>query len=697
MNDPAKKSPFINAAVVILCAWVGFVIVRFFREFPYGLQDVWWSIRNFRVPLFGDLYKLIAAFKHLFILSLLLAIGLLAGRRVLRLLGVMQRDRSEDKWTFIQNALLALGLGWGALMYLVLLLSSLRILYPGAVWGLLVVLFVICLPELRSLFAELKMMFSRARPGQSGKAVRVMQGVGVVALLLLAIVALSPDIPHDAMVYHLNIPRLYVKAHGIVPLPYNVFSNMFLNTEMLYSLALSIDDYQLANLIHYAFGVATVLFLYASAVRICGNPTAVVAALMFLLSPIVLLEMPVAWVDVAMVFYFLLALECLLRWRLRDDGRYFVLLGIFGGIFAGIKYMSFPGIVSLCALIAATQLVSQEKRLGRTVRSLALFTAIVTAFVSPYLMKNYLITGNPVYPVAYSLFGGRWLTADLAERIRVAHLSAHLTRPGWWRSLGLPWEITMHPPRFGNLLTPLWLMLLPFAAFIRPRTPVMKGTAVVCAVYFLVWACLVPDARFLMPIFPLLSLLCAWAVVGLPRNASLARPLAQWVRAGLLAVCGLIWGVFVCLYVLPIPSMFGPVVWGAESREEFLSREVPNFAAFQFINESLPADARLLFIFENRGFFCDRPYIGDTFYQASGMLTIVRECGSAAAFRERLREMGITHILLNWTFRREYPAPKISERSDARLMADLDILDEFMRRYCVRLFSSDGAVVYAVQ
>ena len=67
---------------------------------------------------------------------------------------------------------------------------------------------------------------------------------------------------------------------------------------------------------------------------------------------------------------------------------------------------------------------------------------------------------------------------------------------------------------------------------------------------------------------------------------------------------------------------------------------------FGAIDQRLPADARLLFVNINRGFFCRREYIADSFFEASQTAAMLRDLARRGDLRAGLRELGITHVLI---------------------------------------------------
>ncbi|RJP68511.1 MAG: phospholipid carrier-dependent glycosyltransferase [Candidatus Abyssobacteria bacterium SURF_17] len=692
--------------LLLFCAlvlWAAVVLVRFFQEHPLEPQHVWQLIRTFRFPLPSrNLSNIASSLKHLILASLLIATGVLGGSCVLYAAKLKPAGNFlNEKWNFIQYLLLALGLGWGILMYVIFLLGIAGALYSGVVWGVIGVMLLIGLSQAPSLMKEFASIY---RIGASERG-SVLERLGKVALfiimVLLATIALAPSITHDAMVYHLNVPRVYAHEHGIVPIPYNLFSNTVLNVEMLYAAALLIDEFILANLIHYALGVGAIAFLYGFARATFGRATAILAVLILVLNPPVLNEMPIAYVDMAMMFYFLLAASCLWRWRTEGSEGWFRLFCVFAGIFAGIKYTALHGLISLGVLLIVSELTSRGRLTGAIVKRAAIFGATVAVLVLPYLVKNYVVTGNPFYPLMYDLFDGRWLAPRQVERM-LAYVSAHGMGRDFRSFAALPWNITIFGKagfeNFDTTVTPLWLILLPAFVLVRRKPAVLKWSAPLCVIYFISWAASTHITRYLMPIFPVLSLMCAHTIVAMGKGISkLPRPLTLAFKAAALAACGLVWFSFAYFYPLLVPSEFGAAVWGDEKAEDFLARKVPNYPVFQYINENLPPDARLMFLWDNRGFFCERPQIGDSVFEAPSMLELAHKAGSTAAFREKLCEMRITHILLNELFFVRFPPFSVSEEDKARIAADIEMLERFLAEYCVPLFSADGATVFALR
>jgi hypothetical protein len=701
-RDRQKKN-LKATALAVLAVWAALVLFRFFQEHPIGIQDLVQVIRMSKLPpLPSDLTKIALTAKHVLLAFTLLVVGIMTGRLLLRLIGIERiGDLSADRWEIVQRLVLALGLGWGLLMYLTLLLGAVGGLYTAAVWGVLILLFLICMRDLPSLYADLKIIAARSESERPAPLARLAAVVLGGMLLLLAVIAVAPGITHDAMVYHLNVPRQYVLAHRIIPIPFDLFSNTFLNVEMLYTAALLLDDFILANLMHYILGIGVLAFLYSFARANFGPAVAGVATLMFFFNKTFLDQMTMAYIDIGMTFYFMLAMFCLWKWKTGGDGRWLALLYVFAGIFAGMKYTSIYGLVTISVIIAAVSLGTGERRIATTIKNLGLYGLTVTIFVLPYLVKNYVISGNPVYPVAFNLFGGHWLVPEQVERMLV-YVDSHGMGRDWLHMLTLPWNITVYGDvgfeNFDAKITPLWLILFPVLLITRPNPPLVRWMALTSVIYFLSWAAYTHITRYMMPMFPLLSLACAYAIVTLhERAASRSKILGRNVKQAIALVCGVVWLSFGYFYPTRVLGEFGPVVWGRQERDEFLREKVFNYKVFKYINENLPPDARLVFFWDNRGFFCDRPKIGDSVIEAPTMIELLHQAGSAEAFHRKLVDEGFTHVMYNSLFHGKFPTHTISEQDEQRLQADLKFFREFLKEYCEPLYESDLATVYALR
>jgi hypothetical protein len=91
--------------------------------------------------------------------------------------------------------------------------------------------------------------------------------------LPLFLLALSPHAPWDAAAYHLALPKHFIAAGGFRPVPMNVYSNWPLGTELLFAVAMLVQDHVLAKLLHFGFGLLSLhaVFLACRCSRPCSS------------------------------------------------------------------------------------------------------------------------------------------------------------------------------------------------------------------------------------------------------------------------------------------------------------------------------------------------------------------------------------------------------------------------------------------
>ena len=92
-------------------------------------------------------------------------------------------------------------------------------------------------------------------------------------------------------------------------------------------------------------------------------------------------------------------------------------------------------------------------------------------------------------------------------------------------------------------------------------------------------------------------------------------------------------------------------VWNGYAADAEGYRRLAVYDEMEFINRNLPDDARILFLNTNQGFFCNREYLADSFFEASQIGSWLRRAGGVPELRTMLLERGVTHLLFddrNW-------------------------------------------------
>lgn len=577
-------------------------------------------------------------------------LGTALGRRVAgRLLA--------DETPMVRVALGA-GLGLGLLSLLTLGLGLVGGLQPAIAWGLILILALLLRRDLRASLADIRTgVHSQAVPLPWPKdGFQRWLAVYVAASLLLAfLVALAPPTAWDALVYHLTGPRLFIEAGRVthvVDLPYLGFPQL---GEMGFTLGMLLAGDGVTSLLHFGYGLLGVIITAALARRAFGPAVAWQGAALLLSVPSLLWLMSRAYVDVTLLFYATAAFYALIRWRdLRAQGeagasiRWLRLMGVFCGFCAGVKYTALAVPVALGLSLLWT---SRGDGLRAVVGRLAQFGAITVVFALPWLVENWLTTGNPVYPF---FFPGVYWDAWRAWWYDRPGTGLATTAP--WRLLSAPLEATILGTEGGEpydaTIGPLLLALTPllivvWSALKREERAVAGHMLLFFGLNYGLWliglarSALLVQTRLLLPIFGVVAVLAA---VSLDRLTILRRPqlavdwLARAVVSLTLALL-LFSSLTTFLQINPVP-----VILGLETRDDYLVRRLGTYQLAMVAVNDLPSDSRVVFLWEPRSYSCQVDCWPDALLDRFLHLTYLYP--DAASIADAWREEGVTHVLL---------------------------------------------------
>jgi hypothetical protein len=467
----------------------------------------------------------------------------------------------------------------------------------------------------------------------------------VLALAVAAVCSMDPELKGDAGVYHLTIPKLYIAHGGFFRIPFNVYSNWPLDGEMVFTLAMLLKDHVLANSVQCIFSVFTAYAIFEF-VRVRKSAWYGFMAVLFVLfNHTFMLEAAIAYVDIIQAFFMTTAFIFMMRVNHEPEQRRvcLVLSGISCGIMAGMKVNGLLSVVPIVFWYFVSLPAGNRLRRASVELATCLLPPIVF-LVLPWMVKSVWFTGNPVYPFFYDVFGGPDWSQDCWRQF--AHWQSSV---GMGRTvldyIKLPFRVILSAgegyAHFDGSLNKMWIALLPLSVVAALWDRTVRACLVVSGIYFVCWASASQQLRFLIPIIPVLAIAAALALGGL-----MDRLFARKVVAV---------GGFAAVYCLAAALLMAEVSgsyakaaevagrYGGKDREAVLKSAVPG--EFAFMNRELPMNARLLFLNTNFGFYSDRAYIADSFFEASQIADWLAPCSSPGEVRERLREKGITHIL----------------------------------------------------
>ncbi|MCR4412126.1 MAG: phospholipid carrier-dependent glycosyltransferase, partial [Thermoguttaceae bacterium] len=233
-----------------------------------------------------------------------------------------------------------------------------------------------------------------------------------------------PPIEFDVREYHLQAPKEFFQQGHIGFVPHNLYANMALGTEMLSLLAMIVaGDWWLGALagktIIAAMAPLGALALWAAGRRLFSNSAGVVAAVVYLSTGWIVQVSSLGMVEGASAMYLLLAVYAVLLARgerdpLRKEQADSVPLLLLAGYCAGAAVSSkYPGVLFVALPLTIWLLVAQVHRNWRSAwKPVGVFLLACFAGCGLWFGKNWVLAGNPTYPLAYRVFGGKTWTPE---------------------------------------------------------------------------------------------------------------------------------------------------------------------------------------------------------------------------------------------------------------------------------------------
>ena len=483
----------------------------------------------------------------------------------------------------------------------------------------------------------------------------------------------------DALSYHLELPKEWLMGgQAVGPVEGNVYSALPSFVEAAFMQLMLMR----ARIVEGAFAcqfwalfaaVATAASVARLARCVVGGESAPVAFLLVLSLPWLLVTGTLAYNDVVPCL-FLAAAWGFIASTKRDgrtlDARGAAFLALLAAAAVGAKPTAFLFVaLPLLAIVVMQQGV-------RTLRFAPLVVAVALAVLSPWLVRNQLAYGNPLFPFAHTVLGnGPWTEEQFAIFAKghgpeIAFVDRLPLVVSQWLAHGIGPAPGENEPWF-----PQW-GLLPIAGLagllleVR-RSAAARAALVAIAIALLCWLFATHlKSRFLLPTAVPLAL---GGAMLLSRVARAAQPAAAPLLLALILVPVLALPLVVYWRepAKPLPAAEGdapqrlqaPAVFigdttfmpGDRFASEFeratpeqRAQLAPQASVAYFVNHRLPPDARILAVGHSTPFYLRRAIAWNTVWDRGALDRVAEQSpGTPHAWAAKLRELGFTHVIVN--------------------------------------------------
>lgn len=555
---------------------------------------------------------------------------------------------------------------------------------------------------------------------------------GIVAVLVVSIIILSsvPPVSRDALTHHLAVPKLYLNHGGMYEIPSVIFSYYPMNLDLLYMIPLYFGNDIVPKYIHFLFALMTAILVHGYLKKRTNTLFALFGALFFLSIPVIVKLSITVYVDLGLIFFSTASIIFLFKW-IEDDFKLkrLVISAVFCGLALGTKYNALVVffLLSMFVMFAYSRISRNEEKQPGTIKkniyvSLkplyfgAFYIFIVLLVFSPWMIRNYVWTKNPVYPLYQGFFSG--LNAVPVQAVqdegdnsiappvkdKSGRAWSHFTvrriifNESLMQTVLIPVRIFFegednNPKYFDGKLSP-FLFILPFFAFFRIKQnsdslKMEKKVLLLFSILFILFAFVQTDMRirYIAPVTPPLVML---SVLGLHNIFSLLKTRFPVSSGRILSFCLFFFFAVILsfngIYVFQQFRIVNPVEYlrGDIGRDEYIEKYRPEYAAIKYANENLPADAKILcFFLGNRSYYSDREMLFD-------YSILMHSIKNENMISSDLRNKGITHLLIwhdmfnNWANNNFNTNEK-------------DLLSKFFKENTTLLYSKGGHGLYELK
>jgi len=532
--------------------------------------------------------------------------------------------------------------------------------------------------------------------------------LGLIASIV--ILSIVPPVSRDALTHHLAIAKLYLEHGGVYEIPQMSFSYYPMNLNLLYLIPMYFNNDIIPKLIHFSFALITAGMIYRYLCRRINTTYALLGALFFLSIPVIVRLSSTVYVDLGLICFFFASLLYLFHWI--ESGfktKFIIISAVFCGLALGTKYNGLVGffLITLFIPFIYERYNSMQKwHWAKAAGYCAVFVFVSLIVFSPWMIRNIVWTGNPIYPLYNSVFQVITMSADsktektgpesvIEKRQRMSHIQIRKEIYGesWGEIALIPVRVFYQgkddtPKYFDGKLNP-FLLLLTIFAFYRFRSgsrqeKTEKLVLLFFSALFLFFACVQTSIRirYFSPIIPPLVVL---SMIGLYNiQTAILEPanrLPRTVKKGIvlcvvLLMLGLNGNYIAKRFALDQPMSY---ITGKVTRDEYIQAYRPEYASFQYANQNLSDNAKIFGLYlGNRRYYSDI----DIEFDIKLLQQLAADADSGQYVAKALHDKGFSHLLVSFSlFNHWVQKYSLHERQ---------ILIDFFENYTVQEFSKDG-------
>jgi hypothetical protein len=551
----------------------------------------------------------------------------------------------------LENFAVSAAVGLGVFSLVWFALGAVHAIYWWAAWLLLILVLLVFRKDILAWLrdgAEIAHLWK-----DSPRFEKTLAAVGAVMVGVQLIVALAPPLKWDALTYHLASPQQYIADHFLGFNLASPYAGQPQLAEMLFTWAMQLHRAETASVLAWGVGVICLLGILGLTTSLArslqeafpflslkGKPEAAgwMAVVAVLVGFTFRSMLGWSYTDLFSAMFGVAALTLLFAW-IRSGGKSaWLWLAAVCGLAVSVKWTS--GIV-VVGVFLAPLLFRKNQRLPAGMWLAG--AAIALAVFAPWMVRDLVAAGNPVYPFVFQN------TAFSAWRLAAANLPSDGLN--WVSGAALPVTLTLtgvdSASGFSTDIGPLLVMLAVPALWIYRKQRAIWALALVLSLTWLVIATLglrfghLTQPRLYYAALPALAVLAglswAWLQTLTYQGIRLRRILGAMVAL----VCGLA----LIQDVANLSASGAPaVIAGMESAQAYRSANLGWYATLDDTLSALPSGSQVLALWEPRKLYLPDNAIPD--YWIDLWRATAHKNADPAAILADWKAQGITHLLV---------------------------------------------------
>lgn len=541
-----------------------------------------------------------------FVLSLLKAfLNLLIGIGIVGLFGALGRKIFPlNDLPPLMRAAATTALGAGILGTLWMILGVAGFLNSWLAWLIFLSGLLFLFRELKNWTKDFSSVFANWR--SAGKFEKIFGMVIAFLLLLQLFIALAPPLKWDALTYHLQLPRLYIEAGNSNLIPQNPFWGYPQISEMLFTFSILLSGSSTAAVVT-CWGMGVIFFV--GVIGLTNYQTKIIdkkpdetspgwlAALALAVGLTIRSELGWAYTDLIAGLFGLVSIIAIFEWIDTHHKKYYFLACLCAGFAICAKLTA--AVLAIGILLGILFLYNPRKD---RIKLLIIGVMVILLPFIPWLIKNAVATGNPVFPYIFA-------TKNFSfERISIT--KEGVQKFTIWQRLFLPFSMTFSgvdsAAEFSTDLGPLLLLLgLPGLIFywknIKSKwmiliiLPAFFAIGILSLVFYDLF-----QPRIYFVVLPAVALLAGlgWNSLQFRTIGSVRLKRIFGIMVVFIGLLSLVQDIYLFSKNSPLPAILG-----IETNDVYLEKGLGVYYLAMEKLHSLPENSYFLFLWEPRGLY----------------------------------------------------------------------------------------------